>query len=385
MSTSILSVLFVMAIGQGLFLAAVLPGKRQPAGARRANRLLSGLLLVSVGVIGHAWLGMNELYGEYPHSALAVMPLGLLVGPLLYLYLGALLFDRPVGRRQLLHFLPFALVTLAMLPFYLQGAEAKLAWMLGRTGPRWELGLAAVAKLLIFLAYVGACYRLIRRAGSGPHSQGLRWLLGAWLTGGLLSVAALAMEFADAPLGVSSDAAGGLALMCFVYATAYFALRLPAGYQARAEPPAQAIAAAPAPKARYARTLLSADDRERFLARLTFTMETRELFRNGELTLEALALAVAMTPHELSQLINDACRANFQEYLNRYRVQALCQALSCPRYAGETILDLALASGFNSKSALNRAFRKHTGMTPGEYRKQAGNPEKGSDSSFATQ
>lgn len=114
-----------MAIGQGLFLAGALLLSRRSA-ARGANRLLSALLLVCVAIIGHAWLGINGLYQTYPHSALAVATLGLLTGPLLYLYLGSMLFDRPLGRRQMIHIAPFAIATLALLPFYLQPAEAKL-------------------------------------------------------------------------------------------------------------------------------------------------------------------------------------------------------------------------------------------------------------------
>jgi AraC-like DNA-binding protein len=367
--TSILSLLFLMAIGQGLFLAATLLLSRQPA-VRGANRLLSALLLVCVAIIGHAWLGINGLYQTYPHSALAVATLGLLTGPLLYLYLGSMLFDRPLGRRQLLHAIPFAVATLALLPFYLQPAGAKLAWMVERTGPPAYLALAAVAKLVFFLIYIGASHRLMQKVEAGPLAQGLRRLLIVWLAGGVLSVAALAIEFADVPMAISADAVGALALLCFVYATAFLAIRLPLGYRPQPEPDA-------APKPRYANSLMPEEARSGFLAKLAHSMEQRELFRNGELKLEELAAELAMTVHELSQLINDACGVNFQDYLNRFRVEALKASLLDPGNGGATILDLAMAAGFNSKSAFNRAFKKHTGMTPSEFRR--------AESSFATQ
>jgi AraC-like DNA-binding protein len=358
--TTILSFLFLLAIGQGLFLATALLSERQPE-LRIANRLLSALLVVCVVIIGHTWLGIHQLYRAYPHSALAIATLGLLVGPLLYLYLGSMLFDRPLGPRAWLHFLPFCLATLAMLPFYLQPEAAKLAWMLQRPAAPWYLVLAAPAKMLIFLAYIAACFRLIRRAEASALVTGLARLMNIWLLGGVLSVAALGIEFIEPGLPISADAIGGLGLMCFVYATALLALRVPLSYRPQVE-------AAPAPKARYANSRLSDADRNQFLASLARCMEGDGLFRNGELTLEQLAEQVAVTPHELSQLINDACGANFQEYLNRYRVEALKSALHDPRHAGATILELALASGFNSKSALNRAFKKHTGLTPSEFR-----------------
>ena len=104
------------------------------------------------------------------------------------------------------------------------------------------------------------------------------------------------------------------------------------------------------------------------MQRLTASMEQAHAYRDGELKLEQLAQSLAMTLHELSQLINESHGVNFQEYLNRYRVEDLKRSLRDPANSGTSILDLALAAGFNSKSALNRAFKRQTGMTPSEYR-----------------
>lgn len=358
---TILSWLFLLAIGQAAFLIFALLSAPQRE-VRTANRLLSALLLVCAGVIFHAWLGMQQLYAAYPHSANAIATVGLLSGPLLYLYMRSMLFDAPLGRRAWLHFVPFALATLAMLPFYLQPGEAKLAWLLHRTAPPWYVAPAAIGKLVLFLAYVVAGSRLVRRAEGSPLADGLARLMKIWLVGGTVSVAALAIEFAELPLPVSADAVGALALLMFVYATAMLAIRLPLSYRPMPEPP-------PAPKIKYANSSWTDADRQAFLAKLHAAMDVDQLYRNGELKLEELAAAVAMTAHELSQLINEACGANFQEFLNRYRVEALKSALHAPERADSSILELGVACGFNSKSALNRIFKLATGMTPSEYRK----------------
>jgi AraC-like DNA-binding protein len=358
---TVVSWLLLLAIGQAGFLIVALLSAPQRE-LRTANRLLSALLLVCAAVIFHAWLGVKQLYGAYPHSANAIATLGLLAGPLLYLYLRSVLFDTPLPARAWWHFLPFALATLAMLPFYLQPGEAKLAWMLQRSAPPWYLAPAAVAKLAFFLGYVVAASRLVRRAQDSALAAGLARLMKIWLVGGMVSVAALALEFAELSLPVSADAVGALALLMFVYATAMLAIRLPLSYRPMPEP-------APPPRIKYANSSWSAADRAGFMAKLTAAMEGEQLFRNGELKLDELAAAVAMTPHELSQLINEACGVNFQEFLNRYRVEALKAALHAPAEAARSILDLGVACGFNSKSALNRIFKAATGMTPSEYRK----------------
>ncbi len=362
MTTTVLSWLFVLAIGQAGFLAVALLSTRQ-AEVRVPNRLLAGLLLVCVAIISHAWLGLNGLYEAYPHSANAIATLGLLVGPLLYLYLRSILFERPLRRSDFLHFLPFALATLALLPFFLQSADAKLAWMQQRSGLPWYLVVAALVKTVLFYVYIVVSYRLMQRAGGSPLAEGLSRLMKVWLVGGSLSIAALGIEIAEIELPVSADAIGAVALLIFVYATAFLAIRVPLGYRPLQHMPL-------APKPRYANSALPASSRIDFLAALERSMKDEQAFRNGELKLEELAAMTAMTPHELSQLINESCGMNFQEFLNRHRVDALKEALHAEKHAADSILDLGLLCGFNSKTALNRAFKQLTGQTPSEYRKQ---------------
>lgn len=372
-----LSLLLLLAMGQGVFLALALLAARQ-AELRGANRLLAALLLGSVAVIGHAWLGINHLYTRYPHSALAIATIGLLSGPLLYLYLRSALTERRLAVRDWLHGAPFLLATGAMLPFYLQSAAAKLAWMQHRPVLPWYIGVSVLVKTVIFVCYVVASYRLMRRAAIGPLAGGLARLANIWVIGAVGSVVAFGIELFDVALPLSSDALGAIALACFVYATAFLAIRLPLGYRAHLPP----AAPAPEPAPRYANKRLSESDRASFLDALKRCMEVDQVYRNGDLTLDQLAALLAMTPHELSQLINDACGVNLQEYLNRYRVEALKAALLAPEQASISILDLALACGFNSKTTLNRAFKKQTGLTPSDYRRSA--PGAGAESSSGT-
>ena len=101
-------------------------------------------------------------------------------------------------------------------------------------------------------------------------------------------------------------------------------------------------------------------------------MLSEKPFLDPDLKLGDMADALNMPRHELSKLINHAFGRNFFDYLNNYRVQEFVQLRKDPRRAHHNILDLAYQSGFNSKSAFNRAFRKEMGEAPSTYFKKNG-------------
>jgi AraC-like DNA-binding protein len=40
--------------------------------------------------------------------------------------------------------------------------------------------------------------------------------------------------------------------------------------------------------------------------------------------------------------------------------------------SGHSVIELAFRAGYNSKSSFNRLFKLETGITPSQYRKEAG-------------
>ena len=89
-------------------------------------------------------------------------------------------------------------------------------------------------------------------------------------------------------------------------------------------------------------------------------------YLNPELTLQDLAEYLDVHPNVLSYVINTTFQKNFYDLINEYRIEEFINLYqnSNDRY---TILSLALDSGFNSKSAFNRNFKKIKGITPSEF------------------
>lgn len=94
-----------------------------------------------------------------------------------------------------------------------------------------------------------------------------------------------------------------------------------------------------------------------------------KLYLNPKLTLEEFSERVGLPTRVVSRTINTHLNQNFHEFVNRYRVEEAQRALRENPDQEMAINEIAEASGFNSKAAFNRFFKKFTGMTPSEFRK----------------
>ncbi|MCB1171989.1 MAG: AraC family transcriptional regulator [Leptospiraceae bacterium] len=123
-------------------------------------------------------------------------------------------------------------------------------------------------------------------------------------------------------------------------------------------------------QAKYQRSRLAQLDTASLQRRLHQLMESERLYLDEDLNLADLAAALDIDSHQLSELLNNDMGLGFHQYVNQLRIQAACQLLV--EEPGRTVLSVLYASGFNSKSAFNTAFRKSTGMTPQQYRRSQG-------------
>ncbi|MEI7421935.1 MAG: AraC family transcriptional regulator [Prolixibacteraceae bacterium] len=86
-----------------------------------------------------------------------------------------------------------------------------------------------------------------------------------------------------------------------------------------------------------------------------------------DIDLKKLADLVSMAEGSLCRFFRMNVGTSIFEYLNRIKVDFACKLLMDPDIG---IMDVCLDSGFNNLSHFNKQFRKNTGATPTEYRKQ---------------
>lgn len=118
---------------------------------------------------------------------------------------------------------------------------------------------------------------------------------------------------------------------------------------------------------RYKNTQLRGIDTDELLSRLDYLMESEKIFKDIELSLESMSAQLMVTPHQLSEILNDRLRVNFRTYLSGHRVREAEKLLRERPEA--SIIEVAFDVGFNSKASFNEHFLKRTGVTPSEYRR----------------
>lgn len=326
---TILTLVTALGALQALLLSAVLLLSRD-----RARRLL-GLFSLSVALmIGGTVVMHTDVVRELPALAFAHVPFNFLVAPLFYLFARAIVRrDQP---RIAIHALPAVAIVIVMAPLY------------ARIGEPLVPASARLALLVMQgLAYLIATFAMLRREDAALFFATSVMSL-AWIG----ATAKLFWSFS--PMYIPS-----LLALAAIAASAMF-LRPDLSRRTK-----------------YSASTLTADRADRYAARIVEALERDRLFLSGDLTIEVLGERLRIPRQHLSQIVNQRMGTNFNDWVNRFRVEEAMRRLRDPRDAHLSIVAIAEEAGFRSKSAFNAAFRRIAGTTPSTYRRSVRNDDSG--------
>ena len=372
-----LQLLVVLAAAQGILLCGVLFMQH---GNRTANRILGALMFASSVFLAGSVYFSADLYRVYPHFVGVSYQTPWLFGPLLYLYALAA-SDRAwrFRRRQTLHFLPAAVSLLATIPYFMMSGEEKVAVYDRMSRNDFPLllsiidpfkYLAGIGYTVATVLYLNRHRRAIENSYSNTEQVNLSWLM--LLTSAAVGIWALAVSLKLAGFaGRLRDDHIALAISVLIYGIGYMGLRQPEifRYETAEYPiPEEAITSA----AQYQRSGLSDRDAKQLKEALLAVMGNEQPWKNSDLTLSDLATRLAVTPHNLSEVLNLEIGQTFYDFVNGYRVREVQRRIALGEAKALKMLSLALDAGFASKSTFNQAFKKHTSQTPSDYRQAIG-------------
>ncbi len=121
-------------------------------------------------------------------------------------------------------------------------------------------------------------------------------------------------------------------------------------------------------KQKYKNSILKSSEKLIIKEKLINFIQDEKPYLDPEISLNSMADLLAVSRKNLSQIINQEFKQNFNDFINKYRIEE-CKniLLACPE---KSILEVLLEAGFNSKPTFNILFKKYTGLTPKEYRKK---------------
>jgi AraC-like DNA-binding protein len=367
---SFLGILNLLGAAQGLLLALALLNSKD--GNRTANRLLAALTLtISIIVSGAVLLSSNYVF-LYPHLSRIHHPFVFLAGPLLYLYLRELISNgKRFERRDFLHFVPFAVFLIYLLPYYLQSRKSKLDAISSEyvepSLGQWYYVRSSIfiVQFLVYLVLIVLTIIHFSRRAKKLESQRDR----ATLSELRFFVIASVVLWIGAVLRYALDPTARTNLLiplgasAVIYGMGYLKMTRPKPRPLSDE--GERVSAK-----KYEKSTLTPERAERYVNKLVQCMQEEKPFTDGDLNLQSLSATLSIPPHHLSQIINERLGQTFTDFINSYRVEEAKQRLLDPEFSHMSLLGVAIEVGFNSKSSFNSVFKKHTNMTPSEFRNQ---------------
>ncbi|NVJ50952.1 MAG: AraC family transcriptional regulator [Gammaproteobacteria bacterium] len=374
MFEEILKIIYLLALGQGVLVAMVLMFSRAPSAANTPEQTAPKpvtsvehkiLFFYILAMMLPLWEGYISLAPD------ALKPLSIpylfwllpwLYGPLLYLYVKAKCRkDFKLTKSDGKHFtiLLFPILVLSTLDSLQQSIPLLVIQRLS-----WALVFSQM------FTYIGFCFseinryqKLLANNYSYLEQRNISWLKKLLVGFVLIFLLDMGVYYLKAFLELRAQwyfHTFVIVESLYVVLIGFFSFRHPS------VDPNSLVE----PNPKYEKSSLDPHVAKRLAQRIVELMEHEAWYLQNDLTLQNLAERLNVSSHHLSQVINDQLNMTFYELVNEKRISA-AKALLAEEPQARTILDIGYEVGFNNKTSFNNAFKKFTGMTPSEYRRQS--------------
>jgi len=348
---------------------------------RAANRTLSVLLLLlSVALAGRVSTYDREIFNWMPGLLLLPDFIYFLYAPIFLLYINRLL--RLPSRQNFgiswWHFVPFIIHLAVYTPFMLMPKATLIAEVVNQNLKPFFVGAAGIG-LVFNTIYWFVCRGAIRQyeqESGEKHAfepnlaflQVVMWLKAIciliWAASFCFGIAGFVLE---KDLSFLTDTATDTLWMAFAFTAfilGYYTMRQPEIFKL---PPVDAAPTEQVQEEQEKAASMSVEELAVIKSSLEQVMKNHQPYRNPGLSLTDLAEMTGTSPHSLSRVVNEGYGMNFNDFINAYRVEEFKRLVQLEEYRNQTLLAIAFAVGFNSKSAFNRSFKKLEDCTPREY------------------
>ena len=355
-----------------------------------ADYVLSILLLV------HCWsvILFLILYSEYillfPHVFKTGLPLNFLIAPCSYLYVRAVLLnEKKFQKRDVIHLIPFFIVLINYIPFYLLPVNEKVTVIQNSLNYwpdtfKYQAGFlpenfSILFRLILAIIYLVLQWNLIL-SYKKVHKESsiqiqisnvLKWLKLFTITstviffgiiGFMLTVFFLPSYYNDDLLMQIPSllvSVGFFVMAAYLLTHPEILSGLP--FVKYKEVPSDVIN-----DKSYMLSYIN-EDYKLEMERIVDYFKIEKPYLNKDLNINQVSVALAIPSRELSYIINNHFGQRFNDFLNKYRIEYITKKINKEYLSNYTIEGIASEAGFASKSTFNLAFKKYHQCTPTEY------------------
>lgn len=351
-----------------------------------SSNLLASYLFLNAFCTSFYLLIIYGLINYFPYLYKVPAPISFLIPPISYLYVRSVLNDQHGFKKfDLIHLVPFVFFSINYLPFYFMdmGEKSRLVYeitqnfeltYLVQNGllPEW---VNVAARAILSFLYLGLQWKLIIsffKKNENPVSKQFgivkKWVFDLTLMQTFYLSALLIVYVTNALLVIYATpiddflrySAGFLVGATLLFVSGYLLWN------------PKLLIGLPTLAIRRHETLnfdANTDDEPEFEI-IDHHLKKYRLFLEPDLKIHVLSEAVNISPRKISYSIGESVYDNFNDYINHLRID-YATGLIKNRYLEQYSVDaLSESSGFNSKNAFYRAFKKVHGCTPGKFAEQ---------------
>ncbi len=352
---------YISAVGsfQGILLFVLLVCDRSTSAASK----VLGLYCLSMGLAFLLpFITFGLAFEVFNPMAAWLFFLPVMYGALLYLYCKKVVFNAPFETADLIHLTPLiACYGLNLDSILLQHEELRL-WIVGAQPPTQRLWLSEYILFGVAIGYLLATALLIRRYHQQAFDtlsnfnpavfQWLGLLVSSFILVFCLKGIMAFSDFATMNMLILSD--GVIALIILIIALTQW--KNPQFFQISNQNSTEQTRLNKQSISEAGIGTIDEGTRSAMFDELVIHIEQERSYRNNELSLTTLAESSGLSPHHLSEVLNQHAGKNFNQFINEYRIKEVCKKLSSSN--STPVLDIAMQAGFSSKSTFNTIFKK---------------------------
>lgn len=383
----IFAIIIFLGLIQGIILSYFFLSRKK--GPVVSNRLF-GLILIALSAISfEIFLCYTGYVGKLLFLVDFSEPFNFTLGPLFYLYVFSKVSDKKnLHFRQYLHMLPFVLYALYSILFFVQGPVEKYNAYISAYYPN-EPHLQSIPIInpdpLLLKHYINELFFLHLFIYSGMivylifhtyKKEKITFLsrtniAHSWVRNLTLLLFLMLIIIFVVKISSVKDVGDYIIASCsavLIYSISFSIIGRSDFFSERVFSHIR----------KYEKSSLTEEMQQKILEKLKKVMEEEKPYLDYLFSLPLLARSIGVSPHHLSQVLNERLKHNFFSYTATYRIEEAKRILSIPANENLMIEEIAEMVGYNSKSAFNKAFKKLTGKTPSQFKemKTGKNPER---------